>query len=98
MVWSTLKYLLHTKNFYEESNNNSQMCEKVPHISDVRDTCVPQRQEPQRQQQRIAEVRHESRETHEKRVQLQRNETQNYDQMCKKSGDCGLTVPITEKS
>ena len=78
-------------------SNNSQMCEKLPHVSDVRDTCVPRRQEPQRQQQRIAEVRLENRETHEKRVQLQRNETQNYDQMCKKSGDCGLTVPITEK-
>jgi len=88
-------------------SNNAQMCEKLPHISDVKNTCVPQRQQAPRQeaprqqvtqhqpQQRMPDVRLENRETHEKRVQLQRNETQNYDQMCKKSGDCGLTVPIT---
>merc|ERR1711972_1115805 len=30
-------------------------------------------------------------------VQIQRQETQNYGQVCQVDGNCGLTVPITEK-
>ena len=30
-------------------------------------------------------------------VQIQRQETQNYGQVCQIDGNCGLTVPITEK-